>query len=223
VRLCEKVTELPSRHLRALTGAEGTTSFLPKLVGLRRALERVLLNRRLAAAEAYTLGLRAVYETDEFAMRVAALARAMKQETMHLVQEPWKKVETMAPQAGALFYHHLFSADPHLKALFKGDMEAQGQKLMKMIGLAVGRLDELHEIGPVLQNLAKRHVEYGVQASHYATVGAALIKTLGQGLGEDFTPAVQGERSPAETMHRMQSRHRVGKTHVRLRLREMTT
>ena len=81
----------------------------------------------------------------------------------------------MAPQAGALFYHHLFSADPHLRALFKGDMEAQGQKLRKMIGLAVGRLDELHEIGPVLQNLAKRHVEYGVQPSHYATVGAALI------------------------------------------------
>jgi len=41
----------------ALTGAEGTTSFLPKLVGLRRALERALLNRRLTAAEAHTLGL----------------------------------------------------------------------------------------------------------------------------------------------------------------------
>jgi hemoglobin-like flavoprotein len=45
----------------------------------------------------------------------------MQQETLHLVRESWKKVEAIAPQAGALFYHHLFSADPRLKALFKGD------------------------------------------------------------------------------------------------------
>jgi hemoglobin-like flavoprotein len=30
-----------------------------------------------------------------------------------------------------------------------------------------------------------------VQAEHYATVGAALLKTLEQGLGDDFTPPVR--------------------------------
>ena len=40
---------------------------------------------------------------------------------------------------------------------------------------------------PVLQNLGKRHSGYGVQDAHYDTVGAALLKTLGQGLGDDFT------------------------------------
>jgi len=116
---------------------------------------------------------------------------AMKQEAVNLVQESWKKVEAIAPQAAALFYHNLFSADPSLKALFKGDMETQGQKLMEMIGVAVGKLNELHELVPVLQNLAKRHVRYGVTESHYATVGAALLQTLNQGLCEDFTPAVR--------------------------------
>ncbi len=115
----------------------------------------------------------------------------MTPDSVNLVQGSWKKVEAIAPQAAALFYQNLFSADPSLKALFKGDMEKQGQKLMEMIGLAVGKLEVLPEVVPVLQNLAKRHVRYGVTEAHYATVGAALLKTLDQGLGQDFTPDVR--------------------------------
>jgi 2-(1,2-epoxy-1,2-dihydrophenyl)acetyl-CoA isomerase len=40
-----------------LTGAESSTFFLPRLVGLRKALELVLLNPRLSAAEALDWGL----------------------------------------------------------------------------------------------------------------------------------------------------------------------
>ena len=39
--------------------------------------------------------------------------------------------------------------------------------------------------------LGRRHVGYGVQDSHYDTVGAALLKTLEQGLGDAFTPPVK--------------------------------
>ena len=35
------------------------------------------------------------------------------------------------------------------------------------------------------------HVGYGVQDSHYDTVGAALLWTLGQGLGDAFTDEVE--------------------------------
>lgn len=107
------------------------------------------------------------------------------------VQSTWKMVEAIAPQAAALFYSNLFEADPSLKPLFKGDMTAQGQKLMQMIGAAVGKLTDLDSLVPVLQGLAKRHVAYGVQDAHYATVGAALLKTLEQGLGPAFTPQVK--------------------------------
>lgn len=40
-----------------LTGAESSTFFLPRLVGLRKAMELVLLNPRLSAAEALGAGL----------------------------------------------------------------------------------------------------------------------------------------------------------------------
>jgi methyl-accepting chemotaxis protein len=70
-------------------------------------------------------------------------------------------------------------------------MEEQGKKLMQMIGAAVGKLNDLATLVPILQNLGQRHAGYGVQDAHYQTVGGALLKTLEQGLGGDFTAEVQ--------------------------------
>lgn len=115
----------------------------------------------------------------------------MHPDTPAHVTRTWAQVELIAPQAAELFYGHLFEADPSLKALFKGDMKAQGAKLMQMIGAAVGLLGQPDKLVPVLQGLARRHVTYGVQEAHYATVGGALLKTLEQGLGDAFTPEVK--------------------------------
>jgi methyl-accepting chemotaxis protein len=119
------------------------------------------------------------------------LEKTLKQETITLVQDSWKQVAKIAPQAAALFYQNLFIEDASLKRLFKGDMNTQGAKLMQMIGVAVGKLDNLDRLLPILQALGKRHAGYGVKEAHYQTVGAALLKTLGQGLGEAFTPKVR--------------------------------
>lgn len=115
----------------------------------------------------------------------------MTPETRKLVQESFAKVVPIADQAAALFYQNLFAADPALKALFKGDMAVQGKKLMKMIATAVNGLDQLEAIVPAVQDLGRRHVVYGVMPQHYDTVGAALLKTLEQGLGAAFTPEVK--------------------------------
>jgi hemoglobin-like flavoprotein len=115
----------------------------------------------------------------------------MQQHTITLVQDSWQKVAAIAPQAAELFYQNLFAADPSLKPLFKGEMPEQGKKLMQMIGAAVGKLNDLPTLVPILQGLGKRHAGYGVEDSHYQTVGAALLKTLGQGLGADFTEEVK--------------------------------
>jgi len=59
-----------------LTGAESSTFFLPRLVGLRKAMELVLLNPRLDARKALDLGLiTAVYPTERFEDEVMTLAR----------------------------------------------------------------------------------------------------------------------------------------------------
>ncbi len=108
-----------------------------------------------------------------------------------LVQTTFKKVVPIADTAAKLFYDKLFDLDPSLKALFKSDMTEQGAKLMTMIGMAVNSLSDLPGLIPVVQSLGVRHVDYGVEEEHYATVGEALLWTLEQGLGDEFTEQVR--------------------------------
>ncbi len=115
----------------------------------------------------------------------------MTTEQVFLVQRSWKQVLPIADTAAEMFYTKLFSLDPSVKRLFKGDMKAQGRKLMAMIGTAVGGLTNLPAIVPAVQELGRRHVKYGVKDSHYDIVGEALLWTLEQGLGDAFTPDVK--------------------------------
>lgn len=115
----------------------------------------------------------------------------MNQQQIALVRHSFALVQPIATEAAALFYDNLFEADPDLRDLFHGNMTHQGQRLMGMIGSALGLLDRPAALLPVLRSLGARHAGYRVRARHYDTVGAALLKTLGQGLGPAFTPEVQ--------------------------------
>ena len=108
-----------------------------------------------------------------------------------LVQSSFKQVVPIADVAADLFYTHLFEIDPTLKPLFRGDMREQGRKLMQMLSVAVNGLNSLEKIVPAVQDLGRRHVAYGVREQHYQTVGTALLWTLEQGLGSEFTPDVK--------------------------------
>ena len=115
----------------------------------------------------------------------------MTPEQIEMVQSSWKKVIPIREQAAELFYGRLFELDPKLESLFSGDMKEQGRKLTTMIATAVNGLNDLESIVPAVQDLGKRHVGYGVSAEDYDTVGAALIWTLGQGLGDEFTSELE--------------------------------
>lgn len=115
----------------------------------------------------------------------------MTPEQIGLVKESFEKVVPIAPQAADLFYDRLFEIAPEVVPMFKGDMPAQGAKLMQALGLVVRSLDRLHEVMPAVKALAVRHVDYGVKEDHYSPVGAALLWTLEKGLGDQFTPAVK--------------------------------
>jgi nitric oxide dioxygenase len=108
-----------------------------------------------------------------------------------LIQQSWADVIPISETAAGLFYQRLFVLDPEVRPMFKGDMREQGKKLMKMLGLIVNSLAMLDELVPRAQELARKHVDYGVKPAHYDTVGAALLWTLEQGLGSKFTDEVK--------------------------------
>ena len=93
----------------------------------------------------------------------------------------------VAETAAQMFYGRLFFLDPSLRPLFRGDLREQGRKVMAMISFTVNGLTRLHELLPTVKALGRRHAGYGVRPEHYYTVGAALLWTLEQGLGAQFT------------------------------------
>jgi hemoglobin-like flavoprotein len=115
----------------------------------------------------------------------------MNEQTIALVRTSWSHVQRIAPVAADLFYRHLFADAPELRPLFRGDLKLQGDKLMQMLDWLVASLEDWPALSSGLVDLGRRHAAYGVRASHYDRVGAALLRTLADGLGAHFTPATE--------------------------------
>ena len=106
-----------------------------------------------------------------------------------VVQQTWRKVEPIADAAATMFYDRLFELDAEVRSLFSGtDQAIQRMKLMKALGKVIGALNHVDSVVPEIQAMGRRHVKYGVRDADYDTVGTALLWTLEQGLGQDWTP-----------------------------------
>lgn len=123
----------------------------------------------------------------------------MTPEQIKMVQDSFQKVVPIAGTAADLFYDRLFAIAPEVRPLFPDNLAEQKKKLIAMLATAVTNLHQVEKIVPAVQDLGKRHVAYGVSDKHYEPVGAALLWTLEQGLGADFTPPVKTAWTEAYT------------------------
>ncbi len=115
----------------------------------------------------------------------------MTPEQITLIQESWAKVVPIADTASDIFYDRLFEVAPQVRSLFAEDMTTQKRALMGMITTVVNGLPKLETILPAVEALGARHSGYGAEPAHYDVVGAALLFTLGKGLGDAFTSDVE--------------------------------
>ena len=112
----------------------------------------------------------------------------MTPQQQELIRSTWAQVAPIADPAARIFYDRLFKLDPAIAPLFTfTDMELQRKNLMQTLTIVVKSIDSLETIVPAVEALGRRHAGYGVKASHYATVGRALLDTLEVGLGDAFT------------------------------------
>lgn len=96
-------------------------------------------------------------------------------------------VAPVADAFAARFYERLFALDPTLRRLFPPDLAPQRKKLTQALALVVAGLDRLDAMIDTLRALGRRHGDYGVDATHYALVGEAILATLEEtvtGFGE---------------------------------------
>ena len=116
----------------------------------------------------------------------------MTEAEIRSVKQSWRTLRAIDPTiVGDLFYSKLFMANPSLRNMFPKKMDVQYNKLMDMLSVIIARLDRIDELSDDIAAMARRHVHYGVRPAHYKLVGNALLWTLKQGLGQDWTPNVE--------------------------------
>lgn len=100
----------------------------------------------------------------------------------------------LAPRADELadrFYDRLFRNHPDVRPLFKGPMQQQKRHLVAALATIVGSLRHGVKLTQYLEDLAKRHVDYGVLPEHYPVVGENLVAVLAELAGPAWTPELE--------------------------------
>lgn len=93
--------------------------------------------------------------------------------------------------ASSQFYDNLFVLAPELRRLFRSDLAGQGMRFMTTLTTIAELLDDPAELAKEVDGLAQAHRGIGVRAEHFAPMGAALLVTLGETLGPEFTCEMQ--------------------------------
>lgn len=107
---------------------------------------------------------------------------------IELLEQSFAAVAPQADRLVSVFYQHLFEDYPAVKSLFdQADMAEQKKKLFASLKLVVENLRRPEVLGPALEQMGARHVDYGAQEAHYPAVGATLLKSLAEVAGDAWT------------------------------------
>src|SRR5215213_8823252 len=116
----------------------------------------------------------------------------MSPHQINLIKNSWEKVKKMdATLVGDVFYSKLFSETPELQSLFRSPRLEQANKLMTTLAVIVAQLEQLDKMTHAIEQLAIRHVKYGVKPEHYKLVGTALLWSLERLLGQHWSESLE--------------------------------
>ncbi|MGV9414235.1 FAD-binding oxidoreductase [Nocardia sp. NPDC003693] len=99
--------------------------------------------------------------------RSAALVRANFRTVVEAPHGPERLISA--------FYGHLFAEIPGLRELFPSAMDMQPKRLMTAIQFVLDNLEDWDRAQRFLEQLARDHRKYGVEAAHYDMAGRALL------------------------------------------------
>jgi hemoglobin-like flavoprotein len=114
----------------------------------------------------------------------------MTPEQLETVAQTAEVVEADAERFSTVFYDHLFTNWPAMRALFPDDLTAQRVKLADEIVFLAEVASDFDGFAARTRELGARHRHYGVKVDDYAAVESALLAGLASVLGDGFTPEV---------------------------------
>jgi len=105
-----------------------------------------------------------------------------------MIRESFELVIERNPDFTARFYEILFERYPSVKPLFgRNSRQAQAEMLTRALVAVVDHIEDAPWLSETLGALGARHVDYGVAPEMYGFVGDALIATLAEVAGDDWT------------------------------------
>ncbi|GEL18303.1 globin domain-containing protein [Pseudonocardia asaccharolytica] len=107
-----------------------------------------------------------------------------------VVRESWALVEPRAHELATTFYRLLFEHAPQARTLFPVDLPPHRSRLLPALVHVLQRVDRPRELSPILAQLGRDHRKFGIAATHYETVGVALLGAVEQLLGAAWTAEV---------------------------------
>ncbi|MHB1049251.1 MAG: globin domain-containing protein [Bacteroidota bacterium] len=115
----------------------------------------------------------------------------MTPQQQELVRKSFTLIKPRADEVADLLYKKLFELEPKVAALFRGEMNDQKEKLMRMLQIAVERIDNHAELQPMLFNLGRIHRSYGIEGHQFMSFQESLLFALRTVLGKEFTKEVE--------------------------------
>jgi hemoglobin-like flavoprotein len=121
----------------------------------------------------------------------------MTPEQAKLVADSFSQLEARLPELGAAVYDALFQIAPDTRAMFKGDMASQHNKLVNvLVEFAKFRKRSQHflpatahggeAVVPGIEGLRSAHRAAGVQPEHYALMRQAILSSVAAMLGNNL-------------------------------------
>ena len=115
----------------------------------------------------------------------------MTPEQVDLIRKSFDAMWPMRRDIADLCYSRFFELAPEARDLFPSDMERQRIKLMDMIAVLIGSLDERPLFQSLVEHSGRKHARFGIQPSQYAAMGEALMWALECKFGASFTPELR--------------------------------
>ncbi len=116
---------------------------------------------------------------------------SISQDEIRMVQDSLSRLRHDFDARSMVFYQSLFSRAPELRVLFRDDLAGQGMKFMSTLDVIVKKLDHEEELIGRYKGLGEMHAAIGIKREHFVPMEEALIDTMRDALGDDFTPELE--------------------------------
>ena len=116
----------------------------------------------------------------------------MTREQVQLVKSSFQALTPQRNRLAGLFFAQLFVREPSLRSILRGDPRSLGSELFEGLAAIVDSIDRLYPIVPALDWLAVQSARRGVGERHYAAIAEAMLAAFRDGLGDAYTPELEG-------------------------------